>query len=140
MSAQHSNYLESKVLTSPPHRLHLMLIEGALRFGRQADEALRRGDRTAASAPMLRVMDIVGEMLAGVRGQKSAVNTRLSELYWFLFRLVSEAKLESDGEKLAAAMRLLEYERQTWQMACDKVGGGSRPPATTSPSGFTLDA
>ena len=49
---QKSSYLESKVLTAPPHRLHLMLIEGAIRFGRQADEALQRGEhgrRRAAS-------------------------------------------------------------------------------------------
>jgi flagellar protein FliS len=141
MPPQHSTYLESKVLTATSHRLHLMLIEGAIRFGRQADEALRRGDRPAAAAPLLRVMDIVGEMLAGVRGQKSEINGTLTELYWFLFRLVSEAKLHSDAERLAAAMRLLEYERQTWQLVCDKFGAGESRPAThESPSSFTLEA
>ena len=141
MTAQHSTYLESKVLTAPSHRLHLMLIEGAIRFGRQADDALRRGDRPAAAAPLLRVMDIVGEMLAGVRAQKTQVNRTLTELNWFLFRLVSEAKLHSDAERLAAAMRLLEYERQTWQMVCDKFGTGeNRPAISASPSSFTLEA
>ena len=46
---QHSTYLESKVLTAPPQRLHLMLIEGAIRFGRQAEELLRKGERAAAA-------------------------------------------------------------------------------------------
>jgi flagellar protein FliS len=148
MAAQNAHYLESKVLTAPSYRLHLMLIEGAIRFGRQAAEALERGDQAAAATSLLRVVDIVGEMVAGVRGAASSVNKRLTELYWFLFRLASEAKIHSDAEKLAALMRLLEYERQTWQMLCDKLGSdasSTRSPAgfsAASPpsSGFSLDA
>jgi flagellar secretion chaperone FliS len=121
MTGQTTQYLESKVLTAPPHRLHLMLIEGALRFGKQAAEALARGDQMAASAPLLRVIDIVGEMLAGVRGRESAVNDRLAKLYWFLFQRVSQAKIHGDAGRLAEALQLLEYERETWQLASDKV-------------------
>ena len=63
---QHSTYLESKVLTASPQRLHLMLIEGAIRFGRQAEESLRKGERAAAATPLLHMIDIVGELLAAV--------------------------------------------------------------------------
>jgi flagellar secretion chaperone FliS len=132
MSAQHSQYLESKVLTAPPHRLHLMLIEGALRFGRQAEAALKRGDQSAASAPLLRVMDIVGEMLAGVRDQKTDLNVRLADLYWFLFRRVTEAKINADAAALAESLRLLEFERQTWQQACEKFSGADQPRRAVS--------
>ncbi len=86
MSAQHSQYLESKVLTAAPHRLHLMLIEGAIRFGRQAEGLLHRGETAAAAAPLLRVVDIVGEMLAAVRGRNTDINKKLVDLYWYLFR------------------------------------------------------
>ena len=44
-----------------------MLIEGAIRFGRQAEDALQKGDQLGAAGPLLRVIDIVGELLAGVR-------------------------------------------------------------------------
>jgi flagellar protein FliS len=125
MSAQHSQYLESKVLTAPAHRLHLMLIEGAIRFARQAEEMLRRGDTSSAAGPLLRVVDIVGEMLAGVREGKSEIHTRLTELYWFLFRRVSEAKIYCDEAMLAEALRLLEFERQTWLAVCEKFGSSA---------------
>jgi flagellar protein FliS len=121
MATQNSHYLESKVLTAPPHRLHLMLIEGAVRFARQAEEALRRDDQPAAAAALLRVIDIVGEMLAGVRQQKSELNTKLADLYWFLFRRVTEAKINADSAALADALRILEYERQTWLLVCEKL-------------------
>jgi flagellar protein FliS len=160
--ARHDRYLESRVLTAPPHRLHLMLIEGALRFGRQAEVALRSGDPAAASAPLMRTIDIVGEMLAGVRSAKSEINGKLAGFYWFLFRSLSAAKINDDVEKLSDALRLLEYERQTWQLVCDKFAaeapdvaqspannGPSRPPLTQLPgsahsftanSSFSLEA
>ncbi len=119
-----SSYLESKVLTAPPHRLHLLLVEGAIRFGRQAEVALQRGDAMAAAAPLLRAIDIVGELLAGVRENKSELNKHIGELYWYLFRRISEAKINTDAAALAEVLSLLEYERQTWQLVCDKLSSG----------------
>jgi flagellar protein FliS len=125
MAGQTTHYLESKVLTAPPQRLHLMLIEGALRFGKQAADAFARGDEAAASPPLLRVIDIVGELLAGVRGKETELNDRLAKFYWFVFQRVSEAKIHSNAGKLAEALNLLEYERETWQLACDKVASAT---------------
>jgi flagellar protein FliS len=136
----HSAYLESKVLTASPQRLHLLLIEGAIRFGRQADEALCRGDKSAAAVPLLRVIDIVGEMLAGVRSIKSELNEKIADLYWFIFRRVSEAKINDEPAPLAEALRLLEFERQTWQLACEKLGGDSGAVPTPSPHLTSFDS
>src|SRR3954471_8442985 len=123
---QNSSYLESKIRTAPPQRLHLMLIEGAIRFGRQAEEALRRGARVSAAAPLLRTIDIVGELLAAVRANKSELNKKIADQYWFLLRRVSEAKINSDAAPLSEALRLLNYERQTWQMLCDKLSADNQ--------------
>src|SRR5689334_20008250 len=117
-----SAYLESKILTATPQRLHLMLIEGAIRFGRQAEALLGKGDTVAAAESMLRVIDIVAEMLAAVRGNRTDLNRRLADVYWFLFRRVSEAKINNDISALAEALKILEYERQTWQLVCEKFG------------------
>lgn len=132
-----THYLESKVLTAPSPRLHLLLIEGAIRFGRQAKEPLNRGDTVAAAASLLRAVDIVGELLAGVRANKSSLNEQIVGVYAFIFRRVSEAKINGDASALAEALRLLEFERQTWQLACEKFSsadhsGGEKPRATVA--------
>jgi len=124
---QPNAYLESKVTTAPPHRLHLMLIDGALRFGRQAADAMASDDHAAADAALIRVIDIVGELLAGVRASQSEINDRLAKLYWFLFQRVSAAKINADPGKLAEALGLLEYERETWQLVCEKAAVGTLP-------------
>jgi flagellar protein FliS len=113
-----------------------MLIEGAIRFGRQAKAALDRGEQAVAASALLRVIDIVGEMLAGIREQKTDVNKQLANLYWFLFRRVTEAKINADAAALAETLRLLEYERQTWQLVCEKFTGGPN----TAASEFSLEA
>jgi flagellar secretion chaperone FliS len=94
----------------------------------------------------------LGEMLASVRATKSELNTQLADLYWFLFRRTTDAKINGDAAALAEVLRLLEFERQTWQLACDKFNGGSgvAPPAPrsayvstrgpTSNSGFSFQA
>jgi flagellar protein FliS len=130
--------LESKVMTAPSQRLHLMLIEGAIRFGRVADEALGRGDSMSAAVPLSRVIDIVGEMLAGVRANKSELNKRLADLYWFVFRRVSEAKINSDAAALGEALKILEVERHTWQLVCEKFAGSENNVACSAPHAPTI--
>jgi flagellar secretion chaperone FliS len=131
-----------------------MLIEGAIRFGRQAEDLLRRGERVAAATPLLRTIDIVGELLAAVRANKDDLNKKIADQYWFLLRRVSEAKINSDATALSEALRLLDYERQTWQMLCDKLSAdsqaGSAVPhpkslsssrnSSTAKSGFSFEA
>lgn len=126
---QRSQYLESKILTAPSHRLHLLLIEGAIRKGKEAEAALRRGDAVAADAPSMRLIDIISEMLVGVRQNKSALNEKIADLYVYMFRLAGEAKVNDDADKLVELLSLLEFERQTWQLVCDKLGGESAPAA-----------
>lgn len=128
-SQQHNNYLESRVLTASTHSLHLMLIEGAIRFGRQAEAALQRGDIDAADGPLMRTLDVVGEMLVGVREMKTDLNQQIASFYLYLFRIIGEAKVNDDVTKLTEALGLLEFERETWQLVCEKTGNGPAPPS-----------
>ncbi len=120
IKSEYTSYLEAKILTASSQQLQLMLLEGAIRYGRQAEEAMLRGKTLDAAEPLLRVLDIVGELLVGVRETKSELNTRLGALYLYLFRCVSQAKVNDDVTKLSEALCLLEFERQTWQLVCEK--------------------
>jgi len=92
-------------------------------------------------------------LLAAARANKSELNKSVADLYWYLFRRASEAKINSDPAALAETLRLLDFERQTWQMLCDKLssGGPAGPPvphasafvggrANGAKAGFSLEA
>lgn len=128
---QRRSYFESQVLTAPPQRLHLMLIEGALRFGREAEKALTQKDELTAAQPLLRMLDILGELLAAVRAGRSELNSKLSDLYAFFFRRVAQAKINADVGALQEVLRLLEYERETWQLVCKRLGDDTSQIAPT---------
>ena len=127
-------YLQSRVQTASAPQLHLMLIEGAIRFCRQADFEFERDNTIEASHMLSRATDIVAELLAGVRHDDSELNQRLASLYQYLFYTLSSAYANSDRLKLADVLRLLEIERETWQMAVAKLrtDSSSRTPVVAA--------
>lgn len=115
-----SQYLEGKVLTASQSRLHLMLLEGALRFGQQARNQWDDQDKRAeVEALLTRTIDIVEELCMGAAAGKLDISKQLEEQYAFLFRELMAARINHDLEKLDASLRLLEFERETWKLACD---------------------
>ncbi len=150
------SYLESKVMTASSAQLHLMLVEGAIRFCTRAQRELANNNEGHANEAMVRAIDIIGEMLAGVRGGESDINQKLGDLYQFLFHTLTSAYVNTDAQKLEDVMRILEFERETWQLACERAhaevkqqpsGNPIKAPiiaphiATPSPSsGLSLEA
>lgn len=115
------DYLEQRVKTASSAQLHLMLIDGAMKFARQADMAYEANDEVAASQPLLRAMDIVSELLAGVKHSTDEINTKLGDLYRFIFTRMTMAYVNTDRAMLAEAMNVLEVNRETWRLACEKL-------------------
>src|SRR5687768_2054154 len=61
------SYFATQVLSSPRHKLHLMLLEGALRHGRRAEALLGQGHDAAADEALIRGQEIMAELLAGLK-------------------------------------------------------------------------
>ena len=91
------NYLNAKVLTATPQKLHLMLIEGAIRFTRSAQERWDdRQQRSEAERMLVRAIDIAGELLAGVRDSDNEVSPQIIQVYQFLLRRVDQIRFHSN--------------------------------------------
>lgn len=129
-----SQYLESKIMTASPAQLHLMLIEGAIRFCRKAEQDLEAGNEGFANEAMVRAIEIIAEMMAGVRHSEDDVNVKLGDLYQYLFTTLTSAYVNTDATKLKDVLRILQFECETWRMACDSIGQeDSAPQATPTP-------
>jgi flagellar protein FliS len=115
-------YLVTEVMTAPPQKLHLMLIDGAIRFVNKARRHRAAGEDEAASEALIRAEEIVAQMLAGFkRDANPELVDRVAAVYTFVYRSLVEASLHRDDAKLADSLRILEIERDTWRQLCERL-------------------
>ncbi len=128
-----SQYLESKVLTASQPRLHLMMLEGALQFGQQAKQRWNDDEAFAVAEQLFsRMMDIVEELTLGTAAGGSEISKQLVEQYAFVYRELTASRINRDLQKLEECLKLLEFQRKTWKLACEKVAADPATPAKTS--------
>lgn len=114
----HDSYLETQVHTATPQRLRLMLIDGALRQARAAQQAWTEQRLNDAAESLIRCRDIVAELLSGIRIDKSPVVQQTLGIYAFVFSALTEVQQSRDTHQLAGIIRVLEEDRETWQQVC----------------------
>ncbi len=115
-------YLRTQVLTASPEKLRLMLLDGALRFTRQAADGMATKDYEATYNGITQARAIVLELATSIRADVDPeLAERVQSVYMFLYRELVDASLTRDQARLQKAIELLEYERETWSMLMDKV-------------------
>lgn len=123
-------------MTASQPELQLMLLDGALRFGRLAQAAWTDDAQSLeASRQILRMMDVVEELVRSVSGKSVDVASRLEEEYAFIFRSLAELYLKGTQDQLDAVLRLLAYQRETWQLICEKFRSDLGGPTLDRRSG-----
>ena len=130
-----ARYLDSRVTTASQPELQLMLLDGALRFGRQAQQHWNTPEqRDECHRALTRTLDIVEELIRGVADGKTEPSKRLEEEYAFVFRRLALAQLNHDATPLEAALQILSFHRDTWKLACEKVRAAAPAAAKNSPA------
>jgi flagellar protein FliS len=125
-------YFETQVHTATPQRLRLMLLDGALRHGRLTLELWRESQADQALESLIRCRDIVGELLSGAHPDQSPLARQVTALYAYLFSALTEAQQTRDAALVAAVIRVLEEERETWRLLCEQLA--DRPVPAPSPA------
>jgi flagellar protein FliS len=114
-------YRDSAILTAPPERLVVMLYDGANRFLIQAATALRGGDLTVMNERLRRAEAIITELRQTLDMSQGQVATNLESIYSFCQRLLLEARLKQDPEKIEQVAKLLRDLRDAWDEAAAKT-------------------
>ncbi len=121
--AARDEYLTTEVLTAAPQKLHLMLIEGAIRFATRAQRHRQQQEHEAAFRAVVRAQEIVSQLMAGFAANLDQLVVRQAAgVYSFIYRSLVLANVNRDSAKLADALRLLEIERETWRQVCAQLG------------------
>ena len=135
-----ARYLDGRVLTASQPELQLMLLDGAIRFGRQAEQLWNAAEqRLECDNFLTRTNDIVEALVQGL-DMSSELSRRLADEYAFAFRQLALAQLNHDAAPLAAALHLLEFERDTWKQACEKLKADAPSTPIAPLAGFHYES
>ena len=130
----YAQYQKTQIETADHGKLLLMLYDGALRFLGRAGKALEDKDMEKASQNLLRVQDIVAELMASLDLDSGEIAVSLFRLYEYLYYLLVQANMKKEAELLPQVENMLLELRNTWQ----QVVGAGQPAAT--PAGATPSA
>ncbi len=112
-----------------------MLLDGAIRFATQGRDGLARKDYEACCNGLSQCRAIVLELLTTIRPEADpALAGRVRALYTFLFSELVEAGFEKDAARLDNVIRLLQYERESWDMLLKKLAEERAAAGTVSSS------
>lgn len=134
-------YLEAQVMTATPHQLHLMVVDGALRFSRQAEAALKEKDFETSHFSLNRARECVNEIIGGLREDRQEdLVEQLRALFGFVYQNLARADLEQSPDMVADAIRILELHRETWVQLGEtlRVENAASPAAQPKTPGLDL--
>jgi flagellar protein FliS len=133
-SRARDQYLFTNVNTATPQKLQLLLIDAALQSAHRAGEYWRQGLDDRAVAALVHAQSVLNEMLAVIdRHAGGEVAARVSAVYDFIFHALVRASSQHDARGLADAVRVLEFERETWRQVCEKIATDQPPPGPAAP-------
>jgi flagellar protein FliS len=112
-------YREAAVLTASPEQLVVMLYDGAIRFLRQGEMAMREGAIAHTNDRLQRAEAILDELQATLNPEAGEIAERLEGIYVFCRRLLIEARIERDPAKVGRTAALLAELRGAWA----QIGG-----------------
>ncbi|MFD1215471.1 MULTISPECIES: flagellar export chaperone FliS [Microbulbifer] len=109
--------LESDVLSASPHRLIVLLFQGADTAIGTALVHLRDGNVTEKGRAISKALDIVnnGLLAALDRERGGDLAERMGSLYDYIARLLLKANLRNDEDALEEARRLLGDLASAWR-------------------------
>jgi flagellar protein FliS len=122
MRAVANAYLETQVLTASPERLHLMVVDAAIRFARQGQAALEARHIEAAFLALDHCRTCVTEILSGINSDLNPeLAERLKGLFVFVQRNLVLADVERNPQYVRDALAVLESHRRTWEALMDRL-------------------
>ncbi len=121
-SSIRDNYLRTEVMTATPQKLQYMLIDAAIRNLQRGKHLRSENQHDEACEVLIRAQEIVTQILTGLNREVDPDLTRkVASVYMFVFRSLNEAQVGREDDKLDECIRVLEVERETWRLLCEKL-------------------
>lgn len=109
------SYRQTEIQSRTPLELVVMLYDGALRFMREAREAVARRDVQTRHQAVSRTLAIVAELQRTLDLEAGgSIAESLDRLYAFVVERLMEASMKQDVKPLDEAIRVMSTLREGW--------------------------
>ena len=126
-AAAAQRYRQVGVETASPGLILLALYDGAIRFGREAAEAIRKGDLSRKGERIGRMLAIVGELQSTMnRDAAPELCAKLHQLYDYAALRLELANRTLDAKIVEEVLALLETLREGWRGAVAQTMAAGR--------------
>jgi flagellar secretion chaperone FliS len=123
LAAYSSASVHGGVAAADPHRLIVMLMDGALERIATARGCMERNDIAGKAQLLNRAIQIFGELRGSLDLTKGAeIAANLDALYDYMCRRLLEASLKNDKKMLDEVTKLLRDLRDAWSQVPKVVG------------------
>lgn len=118
MQRHAAQYQQNQVLTADPGQLLLLTYDGAIRFLREAAEAMGRRDLYRQSESIVRAQHLIMYLAGSLNHQANPeLAGNLERIYHYLVDRLTAANVHDDRGGVDEALSLLGSLRQGWEQA-----------------------
>lgn len=110
-----NDYLENQVLTAQPHQLHLMVVDGALRFAKKAAQSIENKNFEEGHFALDKSRDLIAELIGGLDPSKQPeMIEQLKALFVFVYENLNHADVKQEASYVHDAIKVLNIHREAW--------------------------
>ena len=117
----HNIYAQNNVGIESPAKLIEMLYEGILRFNAQAKKAIKDGDIEKRVYWINRSNAIITELISNLDMSQGQISEYLQGLYSYQMRILSEASLEKNIDKIDGCSNVFRSLLEAWRETTNVV-------------------
>jgi flagellar protein FliS len=122
MNNPYQNYFANQIQTASAEQVLVMLYDGAIRFIRQAGQALEEGDRVLKLKKISRAVAIITELSNSLDFEKGGeIAENLDGLYWYMVRELTNPNAEDEFKAMEVSENILLELRGAWAEAIEKA-------------------
>lgn len=119
----YSVYKNNSVNYASKEQLLLMLVDGAVKFARLAEEGLIENDIQKANNNLIKVENIFSELSASLDRKAGEWAEQLFEVYRFIYNKLVETNIKKDINIFNEVMPLIIDVRDLWHETYKKAKG-----------------
>ncbi|AKG36565.1 flagellar biosynthesis protein FliS [Paenibacillus durus ATCC 35681] len=114
--AGYQAYQQNKYQTASPHRLTLMLYNGAIQFAGKAKQAIDERNISEANKYIQKTQDIVYELMSALNQKEGGEIARnLKNLYFYMIDRLIEANIKKNTASIDEVVAILQELKSAWE-------------------------